>query len=144
MNLIDNKLVRKYFLGIGDGFMADRILTAMQTPIRKGERILIYYPEQQNWYVTESTCSMGDWFHPQFMRLPDAFQPAPEGILPTKKCEHGVMGEYHWGDCKPGKKECEHSWIAHCATCGKEQELKLSCPICGSDPTILAPEKSQT
>lgn len=39
----------------------------------------------------------------------------------------------------PERKECSHSWTAHCETCGKEQELKLSCPMCETPDVVKPP-----
>lgn len=88
MNLLDNELVRKYF---GDCFykncpmastithkrepcMAHGVLSAMQQPIRKGERYLGYFFITEEWQVDDAPQNNNDPFHPAMLRLPDAFQ----------------------------------------------------------------------
>lgn len=117
MTLLDNELVRKYFCrGLGhfdhmfDSWAAQRILEAMQQPIRKGERYLGYFFNTEEWKVDDAPQNNNDPFHPAMLRLPDAFQKQ------EKKCGCGLTwGTIHRfdGPCyvlenTPSPEKCEH------------------------------------
>ena len=92
MNILDNELVQKYF---GDsvpddyGDMAMRILQAMQEPIKKGERSLVF--SGNSFYEVEATEDREPYgeFHPQQLRLPSEFQPKDE--KKESCCEYAEM-----------------------------------------------------
>jgi hypothetical protein len=101
MNILDNELVRKYFgcqhKANGRNLICDcvagdapqKILEAMQQPIRKGEYILQIMPSgeihDKNAWVDY------DGLHLDLLRLPDRFQ----------------------------KKKCPHLWEIRCSECGE-------------------------
>lgn len=83
-SMLDNELVQKYFACKDHGqfrheCIANRVLIAMQQPIRKGERYLNLMP---NGNIEEGLFSGMIWkdasceqsYHPHFLRLPSAFQ----------------------------------------------------------------------
>lgn len=82
-SLLDHELVRKYFgddsdnyrsLGPVEDRISARILTAMQEPIRKGERYLKNISHPTDWYVYDNQSTDIFGFHPYALRLPDRFQ----------------------------------------------------------------------
>lgn len=143
-DILDNALIRKYFgcevdacdeAGTVDhdwlNCLARKVLTAMQEPIRKGERILLINNNSRLEPVSESTKNYElEGFHPWDLRLPSRFQEA-------------------------GKKECEGFDTAlWCQKCGLElRHVKpqpppesCSCPdtshnFCGRKLTPAEPEK---
>ena len=117
MDLMQNELVKKYF-GPKEGSivecceheinrvgehlqkeMALRILTAMQKPIKKGERMLAAFPKEITEEVASRDIEAGNYPR-SFLRLPDSFQ--------TKECEYDPhmmekMADFKW--CGLDQKE---------------------------------------
>lgn len=108
-NILDNALIRKYF-GCGkdkgnlhnhgmylecDMEMAKHVLTAMQEPIRKGERYLFLWRDKG--YIDDDRAS-GDilGWHVDSLRLPDRFQEAGK-----KEC----LNKYCGCPCHPDKTQ---------------------------------------
>lgn len=121
MDILNNTLVRKYFrcrehtwlfstecFNCSDSAMSYRVISAMQEPIKKGEKYLFWIsschglgakiPESyfEEWTCGEEQKRIGvgyiednfDSYHPQALRLPDRFQKreCPERIT----CECGM------------------------------------------------------
>ncbi len=107
MNLLDNDLVRRYFgCQHAEGSICDcvagdmpcKILTAMQEPIRKGERYLKWDSEFEwvnrcNNFVEELE---KPGFHPYALRLPDRFQKREEKVFCSTRL---VVGHDKCGAC---------------------------------------------
>jgi hypothetical protein len=108
-DILNNALIHKYFSQEKDypGGMSERVLAAMQEPIRKGEQAIWYRQVHDEWKVGVWDGTELDSFHPFSLRLPTRFQEAG-----TKECEHrwfGIVEECI--DCKvvrtlgyPGQK----------------------------------------
>jgi hypothetical protein len=112
MNLLGNELVKKYF-GQGcphragyhnDGshctHVACDVLTAMQAPIKKGERYLVVNNVDNEIRVLEGIWGGKDYFGPHFyeLRLPDRFQwkfELPRKELHECNCEFCGSPETH-------------------------------------------------
>lgn len=76
MNILDNELVRKYFYEGDHYLMTDRILEAMQQPIKKGDKYLnLFISGEILEHVSEYAFPA---FHSWALRLPDRFQPKDE------------------------------------------------------------------
>lgn len=76
-SLLDNESVRKYFYDLksGCGASAERVLDAMQQPIRKGDRmIVISQVGDIIWEMVATGEEVMQALHPQYLRLPDEFQ----------------------------------------------------------------------
>lgn len=91
MNILNNEKVREYFGDCGQSCdkpcskMADSILTAMQQPIKKGERCLEIFLAQLPLEIREINDRVLDGFHPNYLRLPDRFQPSAS-VVQKKEC----------------------------------------------------------
>lgn len=74
MTILDNELVRKYFSAFGNGeTMAERVLTAMQEPIKKGDKYLQLANgewREMEWGLPKTITG----FHGFDLRLPSRFQ----------------------------------------------------------------------
>jgi|HubBroStandDraft_5_1064220.scaffolds.fasta_scaffold149361_2 hypothetical protein len=81
-DILDNELVRKYFSGDAGEHSAEKVLRAMQEPIRKGELYLSALVQwDQGCQVQRFDAAITwDGFHPNALRLPDRFQA-------TKECD---------------------------------------------------------
>lgn len=93
MNILENELVRKYFmrqdLRTPTHHMAVAILNAMQQPIRRGDLYLSALVQFQQGCQVQTWTYDSEWdgFHPMALRLPDAFQ-KPEST--SRKCGCGL------------------------------------------------------
>lgn len=130
MNILDNELVRKYF-GEGTAFnsedhhkkiMAFRVISAMQQPIRKGERYISLDGIVEMVAEIDMTGS-----HFYCLRLPDAFQ--------KQECEHAGLKRYCGKDvyCEECKKNI-NSILDNC---------HISIPHMGKCQPTPSPEKCE-
>lgn len=105
MNILENKLVRKYFHPECNddpcylahshyAMVALQVLRAMQEPIRKGDRRLYIDGMGAMWDGVHPV-NLNPDYHPDYLRLPDKFQMA-------------------------GKKECKNVGMLTCQDCGSE------------------------
>lgn len=108
MTLLDNDKVRGYF-GLEtcehvkkndaccSGCFAKLVITAMQQPIKKGERYLDIHPFNPEPQVRSWESPNGDQtlpFHGYDLRLPDRFQPVHQSSNGGKKeCQHYITCE---------------------------------------------------
>lgn len=102
-SILENTLVRKYFK---DDCSVCRdwpvqgaawhVLTAMQEPIKKGERVLSFYGLAIGWIEAKSELIYSEpEHHPYCLRLPDRFQKQECDILghPCERC--GATESFH-------------------------------------------------
>jgi len=92
--ILDNELIKKYFVGHPTDKIGERILIAMEAPIKKGEQCLSYH--MQGYWIKSILNQPMAGFHPYCLRLPDAFQdkdPMEEKIrqIIYSVAEHGNM-----------------------------------------------------
>lgn len=108
MNIIENKLVCKYFsdenLGNSLGAVALRILNAIQTPISCGDRGLRILNFNES--IVEE-CAISDYsgFHPFFLRLPERFQETdkvPTALFVCHECQRPFLKNKECSDAKSG------------------------------------------
>ena len=108
-NILDNELVKKYFGNLDsrskerrrNWAMADAVLSAMQEPIRKGQRVLRHDGMGDHAVWTESivgdedkfyTQATNEW-HPGLLILPPAFQKKEcrAGFLKCRDCGEEII-----------------------------------------------------
>lgn len=128
MTLLDNELVRKYFYdekySNPTAIEAVKVITAMQQPIRKGERYLVTYQSENVWEeMTIMGCEELTHFHPMMLRLPDEFQ-KKECLNVILTCSCGkIVPHDSERETKPTpspeKCECQYLGKNHVIDCGK-------------------------
>lgn len=147
MNILDNELVRKYF-GSDHNFncdcsswehralLSESLITAMQQPIRKGDRALEYFVSMDKWQEIVWSLTPSEGYHPVFLRLPDRFQGEKECDCPCHTRQGcGICYEDHRKP-QPEAEKCE-GWHNSCVACLK----CLACKKCickPADPVALA------
>lgn len=154
MNLLDNPLVRKYFINesyMGNGeACAEKVLLAMQAPIRDGDRYIALWNDE----YLESTAEEKEWqdgFHPYYLRLPSQFQPEkrkecehPFGAMDADKIKQGISyctqcDKKLWPVPEPEKCDSFLAWVGfnrYCVNClrTEDQHYKPSPANGVSDP----------
>jgi hypothetical protein len=138
MNILENELVRKYFgsgrcescfgqscvvTGVPDhhACMSFRVLSAMQEPIREGERYLnLFLPTQWRELILRNGPGyVIDGWHSSCLRLPDRFQKKEifKCVDPDCPCdkEHRSMS---WAELpKPAPENCPTNCGPGCGCC---------------------------
>jgi hypothetical protein len=116
MNILDNDLVLKYFpcpeaswnnhnpAHWCDATRAKLVLASTQQPIKAGERYLFV---QSDGNVRELTMPLDlqhvqTYFHPQYLRLPDRYQPKDTGPITCGECKRPF--EMGAGKTEPSKR----------------------------------------
>ena len=158
MNVLDNELVRKYFgcqhKANGRNLLCDcvagdapqKILDAMQQPIREGERYL-YLGYTLNFQEQTSKSDWDTQFHPLSWRLPDRFQKKEHAAVPPHlsencmpECRYWVVKSAEKLQPAPEPKKCDHDDFNkgdHCTICkpGFVLSKTMPCVYCKSGVT---------
>lgn len=150
-SILDNELVKKYFgccpeftcavnhyrkdkpeTWIDYRCISERIIRAMQEPIRKGERILLTHDNGKTWEETTMAGQADEPFHPNCLRLPGKFQGpicTHDGCLSCSKC--GIT--WTSGHEVIPRLECQHQ--LSCAS--RDRPRNDFCRACGTFPCTI-------